>query len=219
MQAGGGSRPGSRNTVVFAASDCLSPSALVIDHLQKNVCRNRLSACIYLYFQGSGETKPTLTDIFVNLLVQLLQQKSSEHVEDILKAQYQIWSRTRVFPSPSDFESMLQAEISTFGTVHLVIDALDDFEQEETRRRVVEIVNSLPSNVNTLITSRTGWLLGRELEADQELQIVPKADDIAKYVRSRISNDEVMRREVLLNTRNDIEQDIINSITTASKGM
>lgn len=186
-----------------------------MDSIEKDIRGTGRDSCIYLYFQNSEDHQPTVSDILINLLKQLLQQQQTEAIKGELKDKYDYWCRTKIFPGSSDYLDLFKAEIADLGTVYLVIDALDNCQSEQTRNEMHKLVKQLPSNVRTLFTTRTA--IGLELSRPQKLHVVPDKDDITNYVKWRIQNDFMRRRIEGLDPM--FERVIIREIIAASKGM
>lgn len=195
-------------------------SASIVDSLEEESKDKDTHACIYLYFQDGDNRQPPATEILVNLVTQLLQQQErlSEDVTTLCKDKYRIWWQTSDFPEASDYEEMLKAEASSYEAVYLVLDALDNYHHKESREELLGIISRLPDNIKILITTRTGWLPGRDLNAQHIIRATPNRNDVDIYVRTRIQNDDVLRQKMAKVNSLTLDQ-IVADIMAASHGM
>lgn len=157
--------------------------------------------------------------ILIDLITQLVQEQPTEGVVELLKLKWQRWRRAKVFPDTSEFISMFKAAVNIFRTVYLVIDSLDLLPDGKVTAAIIDVLRDLPRNVKVLVTSRSGWLTGRELGPWLELVVEPKRTDIQRYVRHRVRNDEVMRRELSGEDGAVFEAFMVDQIISASQGM
>ncbi|KAF7558280.1 hypothetical protein G7Z17_g118 [Cylindrodendrum hubeiense] len=205
-------------------------SSLIIDSLQKATEGVENTACIYVYFQDgqdqpSGsrqEQRPTYANIFMNLLIQLLQCRKSEEVAKELQDKYEHWLDLRILPTPDDYINLFNLEIATFQKVYLVVEGLDNCQnsvKENTRDKIQDALSSVPDNVKVLVTSRGGFLDTWGLQEVQKFELQPKRDDVEKYIRSRIREDRVLQREIAKEPDPDFEATVVNKVADATGGI
>ncbi|KAL1877362.1 hypothetical protein VTK73DRAFT_8657 [Phialemonium thermophilum] len=176
-------------------------------------------ACIYIYFQSGAEHQASFTSILICLLRQLFQRRQSIELLEALRSMCKDWWELHKPPRSEAFVQLFRDGLATFQTVYLVLDALDNCQNspvEPTRDRLHEEIRTLPPNVMILVTSRDGWQVGRDLGADRELRITPQRSDVENYVRSRIKNHDILRREVARSDGIRFEQSIVGVVTRAA---
>lgn len=208
-------------------------SSLIIDHLGKRLGSNNDKACIFFYFQNEArdEMQPTIEQVLACLLGQLLQQqiRQGEDVQpgDELRTshtKYQVHEPGNT-PSVEEWLKLLGTQSARFKQVYLVIDALDNYRSSPREQKLMlETLQKLPCHVKILITTGSGSAVGNNtLQASKDYEILVRAhgSDIEEYVKHRISEDENLRRLVLLGQDEDpgFQARVIKCIRVASKEM
>lgn len=199
-------------------------STRIINSLEKEFCENDDIACIYVYFQD-GEDQPTSTDIFISLLKQLLRQQKHAIAAEGLKTKYQDWCDQKILPNKAttgEYLDLFKAQVATFETVYLVVDAFDNCQNssvERTQDKLQEAIEQLPNNIRVLVTSRLSWDARWVLKSWQALLVTPHDDDIEVYLNSRIKHDRAMQQKIKEASDPNFQRTIISEITMATRGM
>ena len=57
-------------------------------------------------------------------------------------------------------------------------------------------IQKLCSKMKILVSTGAGMFLDQKVEVNLELRVVPKSEDVKRYVRNRICADNAMQREI-----------------------
>jgi len=83
---------------------------------------------------------------------------------------------------------VLESEIMMYSKVFIVIDALDECREDNaTRAEFLQVLRSLPGNVNLMVTSRELPSIARDFRGKKRLTIRANDEDVKRYVRGRIA--------------------------------
>lgn len=192
--------------------------SIIIDSLD-NQCRQTLDTiCIYLFFHEKDATAPLASNIWASLILQLLQKQAPGGIANDLKSEFNdCLQRSHSLP-PSRYHWLFKAQASIFKTVYLVIDGLDNCPNsscEPTQRLVLDAIKDLPSNVRTLVSSRTDLDI-RRLKPSQTLVVTPQKQDIIGYVKARIESDRNLHCVLKEHQKIDWVTQSITNVTSAS---
>lgn len=198
--------PGAGKTIITSA---------VIDHLQNKYLNDTTTGIAYLYcnFKRQNEQKPT--DLFLNLLKQLIlgQPFMPEAVKDI----YHRHKDKRTRPLFEEVSKVLQSVISEFGRSFIIIDALDEYRSEDGGRNsfiseVLAVQNK--TNANIFATSRFNSDIEKDLKGSVSLEIRARPDDVLKYLEGHILQlPSFVSRNMLL------QDEIMTTIVQAVDGI
>jgi hypothetical protein len=85
--------------------------------------------------------------------------------------------------------------VATYQTVHLVIDALDEYtDSDGTRSELIEYLKGMQSNLKILCTSRN--TVGKLFLDAGKVQIYAKENDVEQYLKGRIEKSVRLRSHV-----------------------
>jgi len=125
----------------------------------------------------------------VNLLSSLLNQLVSQ--KSILRADivriYNSHRAKKTDPSLAEICTLLRDAISFYSKTLIIVDALDECPQGESRRVLLSKLRDLGPGNNLLITSRRTPSITLELETSGNLEIRATDRDITNYLRERIT--------------------------------
>jgi hypothetical protein len=115
-----------------------------------------------------------------------------------------------------EYWDLFKAQVDTFRTVYLVLDALDSYfgHNENAWQSVRDGLGKLPPNVRLLFTSRHNSPVCH-LKVKCELAVTPKLNDINQYVKHRIAMDTNLNRVL---AKPEHRESVVNKVATlASK--
>ena len=133
-------------------------------------------------------------------------------ISDDVKSFYDLHRRREAHPTLDQLTDVLISEIRTYSKVFIVVDALDECREDDaTRAMLLEVLRSLPRQVNLMVTSRNLPSIGRDFEGAKRLHIRAKDDDMKAYIEGRIA----LGPRHLKNSK----EAIVNKILENAKGM
>jgi ATP/maltotriose-dependent transcriptional regulator MalT len=141
-------------------------------------------ACIYCNYKEQAEQ--TVANLVASLLKQLIQGSHANF--DKVHSLYARHRKRNSRPSLEELSRALESEIRTYSKVFVVVDALDECrEDDETRAKLQNLLQSLPSNVNLMVTSRFLPLMAGNVPGAEILLIRATDEDVKTYIESRIA--------------------------------
>ena len=188
-------------------------SSLVIDHLRSTFASENV-AVIYTYIKYKEQRENNASDIVASLLQQLAVALSSITKE--IRSLFDEYQKTKLRPSPGNLNKALAIEVERFQRVFIVVDALDECPVED-RIYVLKIIQSLPTNVKILVTSRYLTSIETAMQNSKTIDVYASDDDICTYVESRVSQESRLQSHVLAEPQLKIE--IVQAITRSVRGM
>ena len=174
------------------------------DHFDRNRDQNQNVGAARIYCNYKDRPTQTVGGLVGSVLRQLVKQRSVAS-ENIKKFYKKFHDHEKKRPRLSEVVKVLQAEISTFSKVYVIVDALDEFldaDQSDLAKTLVSLTNN---NLMLLITSRPSVPVNEWLEHVERIDISANADDVRKYVESSISKlrlvkDKEKVRELIIDT-------------------
>lgn len=109
-------------------------AAIVIDHLSRKVRCNTVGVA-WLYCSYKSQREQTVEFKLATVLQQLVQVETPgtvKHAQKLMQEHKQSMTR----PTEDQYRETLQAVLSEFKTIYVVVDALDEFN-EGTRHRII----------------------------------------------------------------------------------
>jgi hypothetical protein len=153
----------------------------------------------------------------VNLIASLLQQlvQSEAKVSDGISALYEEHKRKRTRPSLADFTRLLQQEAQRFSKVFIVIDAVDECMDGNTRDALLsEITKKLKPYLRVLITARPHI---RYAGDPSILEIRSNPWDIEMSIHGRLQKEHRLRTYISKDPK--LGNEIMARIAEFSEGM
>jgi hypothetical protein len=170
----------------------------------------------YVYCNYKELRNQTATNLIASLLQQLVQQQLN--LSDAVIALYEKHINKRTRPSLVEYSNLLQSVVHDFSKVFIIIDALDEYiEEDGTRDHFLTEIRRLQPDIHLLVTSR--WLpdIEHELKGLIRLEIRASDEDVTKYVKARIENGTRLKRYV--NDDPTLLDAIIDTVVKNSQGM
>jgi hypothetical protein len=118
-------------------------------------------------------------------------------------------------PTLYEIEEALQIEIRRYSKVFVVVDALDECVDDETRTALLTTLKDLP--VNLFVTSRHALMIEEKFDGIKRLDIRAHDDDVRRYVEKRIFREDRLAKHVKADP--SLRDDIINKVVDSTKGM
>ncbi|KAJ6530036.1 ankyrin repeat-containing domain protein [Mycena vulgaris] len=187
-------------------------ASVVVDHLERRYQgKNVAVACIYL------NHKETDTQTVSNLLASVWRQLAAgKRMSSTAEELYQRHSEKRTRPTLNETRDVLHAEVTQWSKVYVVVDALDEYPEDE-RNILLEHLTTLGPAVGLLLTSRPHISLHHSLPTFGALEIRATEEDIQKYVDDRIRTSSRLLMHV--RTRPDLREEIQSKIKGSVDGM
>ncbi|UPK91506.1 hypothetical protein LCI18_002441 [Fusarium solani-melongenae] len=179
--------------------------SIIIGHLEKEYQKKQDIICVYLFLREGDSKAPSAVAIWTNLIIQLLQRQGPRGIAEDLRLEFDECEKDSSALHPSKYFNLFKAQAQTFRTVYLVIDGLDNcpnVREDSTQQLVLNTMKDLPSNVRSLLTSRTELPI-HHLETSRILVVTSQRSDIEAYVKSRIENDAGLHRILIQNKNSD----------------
>ncbi|PBK85057.1 hypothetical protein ARMGADRAFT_1048105 [Armillaria gallica] len=188
-------------------------ASIIIDYLQSlDYKRKTLVLCIFCDYQSTATQ--TLPNILCSLLKQLIQDNG---LSNPITSLYNQCCRAKTRPSLNVLTNILSQELGSFYRVYIVLDALDEFrENNGGQEELINTMRKLNSNIHLLVTSRDITTIGLVFKADTRLDIRADNKDISSYIMSKLSCG---RLASLIKGRDDLRQAILDGVTEKADGM
>lgn len=118
-------------------------------------------------------------------------------------------------PTLYEIEEALRIEIRRCSKVFVVVDALDECVDDETRTALLTTLTDLP--VNLFVTSRYSPAIEKKLDGVERFDVCAHDDDVRRYVEKRIFREDRLARHVKADP--SLQDDIVNKVVDSTKGM
>jgi ankyrin repeat domain-containing protein 50 len=179
--------------------------SVVINHLQE-LFKGDNVGIVFIYCNYKEQTIQTVTHLIASLLKQLVQE--CPLIPDSIKSFYLYHQDRGTFPTLDEFTRALETEIKTYEKVFVVVDALDECtESNESRIKLLKVLQSLTGPVNLMVTSRDLSSIEQHFREAQHLRIRATDGDVTKYVQSKLVN-----YPGLVNLRDTITKKIVDNV-------
>ncbi|SJL14313.1 uncharacterized protein ARMOST_17769 [Armillaria ostoyae] len=186
-------------------------TAIIIDYLQSlNHERKTLILSIFCDYQSA--TAQTIPNLLCSLLKQLVQDNG---LLDPITLLYNQCHHDGTQPSLDVLTKILLQEFKSFHHVYVVLDALDEFADNQ-RKELVEKIRSLGDNIHLLVTSRDIPKIGLLFKEDAKLDIRAVEADITTFVADKLSRGDLAD---LINGDDNLHQTIITGVAEKARGM
>ncbi len=187
-------------------------ASIIIDHLRMLNQENTLVLSIFCDYRSAA------AQTVANLLCSLLKQLVQDHgLSSLVASLYNHFYRHQTRPSLDALTKILSQELKSFDHVYIVLDALDEFTDDNGgREELIETLKSLGDNTHLLVTSRDITTIGFLFEDDIWMDIRAADEDIKTYIMSKLSSGRLARHT---KGRNDLCQEILIGVTAKADGM
>lgn len=168
-------------------------------------------------FCSYKDPSQTTVNLIASVLQQLIQTRSL--LSDEVLGLYNSHINKRTTPSLAKYSKILQSEAHHFSKLFIVIDALDEYtENNDIRNNLLAELKKLQPTLYLMITTRPHVKIPTHIfPYVAPLEICASDEDIKIYVKSRIMTSDVLQAH----TKKDqeLEDKIITTIMENVKGM
>jgi len=186
-------------------------AAVAIEHL----CRTTHSTDIgiaYLFCSYKAQVDQTAPNLFAAILKQLVQSRPD--IADPVTSIHNHHSKRQTKPSLDELTQALLFVCSSYSTVFIVVDALDECSsQDGVRRQLIDRLRSLQAsrNVRLLFTSRFILEVTEEFQSSPSLEVRASEGDVKRYVAGQMSRlPNCIQRDDGL--KNEVQDRIVEAV-------
>ena len=182
----------------------------------ESVCSQNSFGLAYIYCNYKERDVQTASNLIACLLKQLLQNHSQ--LPDDVTSSYKHHLNVGTRPSITEYSSLLQSTASRTSNIFIIIDALDEYiEEDGSRDKFLTEIKRLEPNMHLLVTSRWVPTIELEFERTMRLEIRAHDEDIRKYLHDRIQKTKRLRSHVEADP--SLRDAIVNTLVENSQGM
>jgi hypothetical protein len=190
-------------------------AAIASDYLVNKV-RNSTTGVAWLYCSYKSRIEQTVDTLLASILKQLIQSESPGIIDILMKLhQEYIVAGTR--PTADELLKTLQAVLSKYSTVHIVVDALDECSAEDgTRRRLLAHLRALQghTDLRLMVTARHIPDIIDEFTGASILEVRAHNEDVRRFLSGQIDRlPKCVQRDA------ELQQTIHEKIIEAIDGM
>lgn len=172
--------------------------------------------CIYCNYKEKEDQ--TTVKLIASVLQQLLQTKAvlSDRVETL----YQQHINRRTRPTLHELSTLLRSVAGCFSRIFVVVDALDEVSETETRESILAEIHELQSihpTTSLMVTSRHDTTIDREFEGTERCEIRASDEDVKRYLTTQISRGGRLARHIKDDP--NLRDVILNTLTKNAHGM
>ena len=190
-------------------------ASIIIDRLEQELVSNTEDGLAYVYCSYQNPEHTPL-NLFASILQQLAQRRPilPQRIKDF----YTRYIAEGTKPALEEILVELQAISRDSNRVLIVVDALDEFAQDEgTRTSFLETMPRIGDKCRLLITSRTTTSVLDHIPTAVYINIDAKDADVARYLKNRIMRERRLQRIIASDA--GLEETIIKKILRNAKGM
>lgn len=162
-------------------------TSTVVNYLSLRFHNNLKTGIVYIYCESGRQNEQKIDDLLASILKQLTQCLS--HLPDVIEKLYSTHTAPRTRPSLEDISEALQAVITMYLRVFVVVDGLDECQTfEGCRARLLSELFKLQTKhgINIFATSRMIPEIVDLFKTKVSLEIRASDLDVARYLESRI---------------------------------
>lgn len=148
-------------------------------------------ACIYCDYKERDAQ--TLINLVAGLWAQLVRNSGSLSTE--VRDLYSTHVCQNSSPTLDEVSKILQAEITRYSKIFVVIDALDEYPEGD-RSTLLKRLRELRPAINLMVTSRYLDAIANDFKGSPQLEISANVEDVQAYIVGRISGEKRLSRFV-----------------------
>jgi Cdc6-like AAA superfamily ATPase len=189
-------------------------AAIAIDHLWKHV-QNKDVGVAYIYCNYKTQADQTAAKLAAAILKQLIQERPSI-AEPVLNL-YDRHVDRKTRPSLKEILSALQAVVSNYSKIYVIVDALDEcLDRDGSRSQLLAILRNLQykGNLSLMATSRFIPELVQKFSLTPILEIRASDSDVRLFVAGQM---DLLPR--FIQRSGELQKAIQDGISTAVDGM
>jgi hypothetical protein len=188
---------------------------MVVDWLASRY-QDQKAAVLYFYCSYKEEELHTPQSVMASLLKQIIQHLPS--LPEGLNKLHDKHRQKKTRPDLNELTHLITQEAKPFSDVFVVIDALDEFSDRDSRRStLLDEFEKLPQNVRILVTSRYSQRIDERFQGVPHIEVRAADEDVKRYVIARCNKETFLAGRVLLNQA--LKEEIIDTIVKKSQGM
>lgn len=162
-------------------------AAIAINHLYSTTTGKNIGIA-YLFCNYKAQISQSAPSLLAALLKQLVQNQPE--IAAPVTQMYELHSKQGSRPSSSEILRVLQSVCSSYTTIYIVVDALDECSDGDGARR--ELISKLRElqvqrGVQLLCTSRFISEVTQEFESDPTLEVRANEEDVRRFVLGQMS--------------------------------
>ncbi|KAJ7589318.1 Pfs, NACHT and ankyrin domain protein [Mycena floridula] len=194
-------------------------SSIIVEHLRSAILQPKI-AVIYIYCDYRQQEAQTPIQLLGSVLKQLAQQHPVP--SDHLLALHKKYPSQGDHPSIDEVFKALQAEVSLYSQVYIVVDALDESSENNKARELFfpshpQGLWSLSDHIQLLVTSRDILSISQEFNNIARIPIEAHDEDLETYIRGRITTDKKLKK--LVKDDRVLAVEIIEQVILKAAGM
>jgi hypothetical protein len=198
--------PGSGKTII---------TSIIVHHLHDKFRNDPDIGIAYLYCNFQQQNEQKLTDLFLSLLKQLVQEQPSIPlgVETLHNNHKDKGTR----PSFEEISKALDSVIADYSKVFILVDALDECQDSDGGRKkfLTEMFNlQVKTKINLFATSRFILDIEKAFDGSISLEIRAREDDVQRYLEGRM-----LQLPSFVSRNVGLQEEIKNAIMKAVDGM
>jgi hypothetical protein len=208
--------PHHRRPSVMNVSNC--NRSVIINHLLglQRLRQNEELGVAFIYCNYKEQDKQTIPNLMSSILHQLAVC-APEISKDLMYRLIE-YRQKQIRPSMKATLDALRIIVSTYQTVYVVIDALDECsESNGERSELVGHLREMPSNLKILCTSRELPDIEKLFSESGKVYIHAQETDVEKYLKGQIEKSMRLRNHVRADP--SLLQHIVNTIVNRVDGM
>ncbi|SJL10212.1 uncharacterized protein ARMOST_13596 [Armillaria ostoyae] len=186
-------------------------AAIIIDYLQSVEYKDK-TLVLSIFCDYKSMTTQTIPNLLCSLLKQLVQDNG---LSSPITSLYNQYHPKGTQPSLDVLTKILLQEFKSFHHVYVVLDALDEFADDQ-RKELVEKIRSLGDNIHLLVMSRDIPKIGLLFKEDARLDIQAVEADITMFVADKLSRGDLAD---LINGHDNLHEAILTGVAEKAGGM
>jgi hypothetical protein len=190
-------------------------TSIVIDYLYSKREENPSIGIAYIYCNFRRKDEQKIDDLLASLLKQFIQERFS--VPDGVKTIYNQHKDRRTRPSPEEILKALDSVLTTYSSVYIVVDALDECQLLNGCRSIfLSKLFSLQAKYRAKLfaTSRPIADITELFKGRLSLEILASDEDVTGYLNSHMS--QLPR---FVTSKPELREEITTEIVKAVEGM
>ncbi|KAL8918574.1 MAG: hypothetical protein Q9172_005364 [Xanthocarpia lactea] len=189
-------------------------ASVVVDFLRNGLPKQPAVGVAAVYCNFKEHEMQSLENLLASLCIQLIQ--ATLPLPETLTNAYCTHREKGTKLSMEDILQTFEEVLKPFGTVYLVIDALDEC-LEQARSRLILHLKAFSPRIRLLVTTRfIDGILG-EFRNDTRLEIRANPEDLRRYIRLRIEGSSRLARQ--LQGMTALAHEICDGIIAKADGM
>ena len=162
-------------------------TSVVVNHLNTKFGNDISIGIAYLYCNYKQQQQQKPEDLLISLLKQLVQERPL--VPENVKSLYERHENKKTRPSFNEISEVLHSIITDYSRTFIIIDALDEYQVSDGRRKFLSEVFNLQAKAgaNLFATSRFIPEIMTEFEGSVLLEIRASDEDVQRYLDGHIS--------------------------------